>query len=48
MKNNEISVYCWKCGKRITIEIQNVYTGKILCDECRKNKNDLDYKEGKE
>jgi len=36
MKNNEIPVYCWYCGKRFYIEIKNVYAGHLFCsDKCR-------------
>ena len=36
MKTTEISVYCWHCGKRFTIEIANVVSGKLFCcNECR-------------
>jgi len=36
MKNTEIPVYCWFCGKRFTIEIANVVAGHLFCsDECR-------------
>jgi len=36
MKTTEISVYCWHCGKRFTIEISNVVAGHLFCsDECR-------------
>jgi len=43
MKNNEIPVYCWYCGKRFYIEIANVYAGHLFCSEkCRKD-NILEY-----
>jgi len=36
MKNNEIPVYCWNCGKRFYIEIKNIYAGDLFCsDKCR-------------
>jgi len=36
MKNNEIPVYCWYCGKRYYIEIENVCAGHLFCsNECR-------------
>jgi len=36
MKNTEIPVYCWHCGKQFNIEINNVYAGHLFCnDECR-------------
>jgi len=33
MKNTEISVYCWHCGKRFYIEISNVYAGRLFCSD---------------
>jgi len=35
-KVTEIPVYCWHCGKRFNIEINNVYAGHLFCnEECR-------------
>ena len=33
MKNTEIPVYCWHCGKRFCIEINNVYAGHLFCSD---------------
>ena len=35
-KVTEIPVYCWECGKRFYIDINNVYAGRLFCsDDCR-------------
>jgi len=33
MKNTEIPVYCWHCGKRFYIEISNVHAGHLFCSD---------------
>lgn len=46
-----ILVYCWHCSKRFYIEINNVYAGRLFCnDECKiasfKRDIELEKKEG--
>ena len=33
MKTTEIPVYCWHCGKRFYIEINNVVAGRLFCSK---------------
>ena len=32
----KMPVYCWHCGRRFYIELDNYYAGKLFCgDKCR-------------